>query len=86
MSVMTLQGVIENGQIRLADDVHLPEKTTVYVVVPGIEIPPTVHLRSPRLVHSEQIADFCKQVEEIRDAGVCLRSSTTIGYFLCPRW
>ncbi len=34
MSVTTFQGTIENGQVRLAPDVNLPEKTKVYVVVP----------------------------------------------------
>ena len=34
MSVITFQATIENGQVRFAADVHLPEKTRVYVVVP----------------------------------------------------
>ena len=37
MTVATFQGTIENGHIRLADGVSLPEKTTVYVVVPDFE-------------------------------------------------
>jgi hypothetical protein len=37
MAVATFQGTIENGRIRLAADVSLPEKTTVYVVVPDFE-------------------------------------------------
>jgi hypothetical protein len=70
MKITTLQGIVENGQIRLADNVRLPENTTVYVVVPGVEISAVVHLSSPRLVHPEQAADFKKAVEEIHDAGV----------------
>ena len=37
MQVTTFQGEIENGQVRLATDVRLPEKTKVYVVVPEFE-------------------------------------------------
>ena len=69
MIVTTLQGIVENGQIRLADNVRLPEKTTVYVVVPDVEIPTEFRVGSPRLVHPEQAADFTKVVEEIPDAG-----------------
>ena len=41
MSVATFQGVVENGQVRLASDVHLPESATVYVVVPDSEAEPS---------------------------------------------
>ncbi len=37
MSVTTFQGTVENGQIRLAADVQLPERAKVYVVVPDLE-------------------------------------------------
>lgn len=37
MSVTTYQGTIENGQVRLAGDVRLPENARVYVVVPDAE-------------------------------------------------
>ncbi len=37
MSIATFQGVIKNGQVRLPDDVHLPESATVYVVVPDAD-------------------------------------------------
>jgi tetratricopeptide (TPR) repeat protein len=70
MEVMTLRGIVENGQICLTDSVRLPEKAVVYVVVPGLETLPGVRIGSPRLVHPEQAADFVKVVEEIRDAGV----------------
>jgi hypothetical protein len=39
MAVTTYQGTVENGQVRLADNIHLPEKTKVYVVVPDVETP-----------------------------------------------
>jgi hypothetical protein len=70
MNVATFTGTVENGQIRLAGDVRLPEKTTVYVVVPGVQAAPA-YIGSPRLVHPEQSADFVKKVvEEPHDAGV----------------
>ena len=37
MPVTTFQGTVENGQVRLADDVRLPEQAKVYVVVPDFE-------------------------------------------------
>jgi hypothetical protein len=70
MKVTTLPGVVENGLIRLAGNVQLPEKTAVYVIVPGVDIPSVAYLGSPRLVHPEQAADFEKKVvEEPQDAG-----------------
>ncbi|MCW3096983.1 MAG: hypothetical protein JWL77_2601 [Chthonomonadaceae bacterium] len=41
MSVATFQGVVENGQVRLPSDVHLPENATVYVVVPDAKAKPS---------------------------------------------
>lgn len=71
MSVATIEGVVENGQIRLPASVRLPEKARVYVVVPGIEVSPRAYIGSPRLAHPEQAADFHKEVvEESQDAGV----------------
>jgi hypothetical protein len=64
MKVTTLPGIVENGQIRLAGDVRLPEKTTVYVVIPGVEVLSVGYIGSPRLVHPEQAADFKKEVVE----------------------
>lgn len=37
MSVTTYQGTVENGQVRLAGDIRLPENAKVYVVVPDVE-------------------------------------------------
>ena len=38
MSIATLEGVVEQGQIILKSNLHLPDKTKVYVVIPGLEI------------------------------------------------
>jgi hypothetical protein len=64
MKVTTLPGIVENGQIRLADNVRLPEKAAVYVVVPGAEISTDAFVASPALVHPEQAADFKKDVAD----------------------
>ena len=40
MSVATFQGVVENGKVRLGNNVRLPERATVYVVVPEAETEP----------------------------------------------
>lgn len=71
MKISTFEGFVENGQIRLIDDVRLPEKATVFVVVPDTEISAAIGARSPRLAHPEQAGDFKKEViEEGCDAGV----------------
>ena len=71
MGVTTFEGIVEKGQIRLPATIRLPDSTKVYVVIPGIEVEPTLYIGSPRLVHPEQAVDFQKEVlEELPDAGV----------------
>ena len=65
MPIFTVEGIVENGQIRLRENVTLPEHTKVYVVVPDLETAPQAHVYSPRLVHPEQSADFAKQIIEV---------------------
>jgi hypothetical protein len=65
MAILTVEGVVENGQIRLRDNVVLPEHTKVYVVIPEMETAPLAHVYSPRLVYPEQAPDFAKQVIEV---------------------
>lgn len=72
MPLSTFEGIVENGQIRLRDNVALPEKTRVYVLIPetGV-VEKTARVHSPRLAHSSQIGDFEKQVIEVSaDAGL----------------
>lgn len=70
-SVKTFEGCVENGLIRLRGNVALPDKTRVYVVVPEIADDQPARIRSPRLVHPEQAADFAKEVLEVQsDVGV----------------
>ena len=65
MAILTIEGIVENGQIRLQDNVTLPEHTKVYVVIPDVKATPPAHIYSPRLVHPEQTLDFTKQVIEV---------------------
>jgi hypothetical protein len=70
MSQLTFEGFVEHGQIRLKDEVRLPEKAKVYVIVPESgERPP--HFPSPRLVHPEQASRFVlEMVEDDANAGL----------------
>ena len=62
--VKTYEGVVENGQICIADSISLPEKTRVYVVVPDAADEAAFRIRSPRLVHASQAVDFAKEIVE----------------------
>lgn len=66
MQVATFEGIVENGQIRLTEDVKLPESAKVYVVVPNLE-KRTAKIMSPRLVDKEKLKDFEREIIEIED-------------------
>lgn len=71
MGIIALEGIVDRGRIRLISKVHLPEKTRVYVIVPGIQVAYITHILSPRLAHPEQAEDFRMEiVTEISYAGV----------------
>ena len=71
MKVTSFEATVENGVIKLPEHVQLPEKTRVYVVIPGVDVQPAYYVGSPRLVHPEQAADFVKEViEEHKNAGL----------------
>ena len=71
MGVVTLEGIVENGQIRLPSDVRLPENTKVYVVVPGLEVEGAARVSSPRLARPGDASDFVLEVTgSDSDAGV----------------
>ena len=40
MPITTFPGTVEDGRVKLAANVHLPEKAKVYVVVPDFEEQP----------------------------------------------
>lgn len=65
MSVMTIEGIVDNGQIKLEGDVRLPEKTRVYVVVPDVQPVGVGHFYSPHIVRRGQGAGLkVEMVEE----------------------
>ena len=71
MSVVTYEGIVENGQIRLKDEVSLPENARVYVLVPGGAENPVARIATPRLVDPRDAVRFEMEiVEEPADAGV----------------
>jgi hypothetical protein len=70
MSVLTLECVVERGQIRLPAHVRVPDHAKVYVLVPDVHVESTVgiaRIESPRLVNPADVGDF---VMEVEDAGV----------------
>jgi hypothetical protein len=60
MAIQALEGVVENGRIRLDDDVTLPEQTRVYVIIPELKSGRPARIMSPRLANPEQAAYFVK--------------------------
>ena len=58
MNVATFEGIVENGQIKLLENVRVPDRTKVYVVIPGAVQPAPPRWMSPRLAHPEQAEDF----------------------------
>jgi hypothetical protein len=69
MKVITYEGIVENGCVHLPADVLLPEKAKVYVVVPGIELPRTARVWSPRLADPSQASLFEMEVTEEKTDG-----------------
>ncbi len=67
MQVITIQGVIENGQIKLTETIEIPEKTVVYVVVPNIEPKRNPRIMSPHLVDKDRMNDFEREIIELTD-------------------
>lgn len=67
MQVTTIQGVIENGQVRLTEAIEIPDKTTVYVLVPAIEPVRTARIRSPRVVGGEKLENLERETIELAD-------------------
>ena len=68
MRINTFEGIVDNGQIKLIDNVRLPNNAKVYVIVPDMKF---AEIHSPSLLHPEQAADFKLQIiEEKSDASL----------------
>jgi hypothetical protein len=64
MSVSTIEGYVENGQIHLPANVKLPDRAKVFIVIPDLEIlRGPIRIVSPRLANPQQAADFRMEVE-----------------------
>jgi len=71
MNGRTYEGLVTKGQIRLRGNVHLPENTKVYVVIPEEGAVAPGRISTPRLARPEQAGDFRMEViEEGTNAGV----------------
>ena len=66
MHERTIEGVVENGRVRLIGEVSLPEKTKVVVVVPE-NTTRKARIMSPRLVDKSRLKDFEREIIEIED-------------------
>lgn len=64
ISVLTLEGLVEGGHGRLLEEAALPDKTKVYVVVPGAkqQVP---CVGSPRLADPAEVSQFEMEVTEL---------------------
>lgn len=69
MSAITVEGIVENGSIRLLSDIRLPEKTKVYIIAPSVHVADAARITSPRLRYPQQATDFEMEVESV-DASV----------------
>ena len=70
MKVVTYEGVVDNGCVRLPSGAVLPDGTKVYIVVPETSesgAPRVAHIPSPRLAHPEQASDFFKMVVDVEE-------------------
>lgn len=66
MQVTAIEGVVENGRIRLREDVVLAENTRVFVVIADAPVTSPPRIRTPHLADPKQAVDFQKQIVEIR--------------------
>ncbi len=66
MAIVTYEGVVEKGKIRLEAGVQLPENVRVYVIVPDLKVDKKKALQvlTPRLAHREDAARFKMTVTE----------------------
>ena len=67
MSLMTLEGIVKDGQIQLKSAVDLPENAKVYVIFPEIQNSRTLLHRGRYLVHPEQAKEFTLEMIDISD-------------------
>jgi hypothetical protein len=70
MNSTSYEATVVNGQIRLPENLRLPEHAKVTVIVQSdAQVLPT-RIASPKLMHPEQASDFQMVVQESANAGV----------------
>jgi len=81
MAVVTFEGIVEAGKIRILSDAVLPERAKVYVLIPDFDtdevrathpvaIPANPRVVSPRLAKREDAAHFRLKMTGAADAPV----------------
>ena len=63
MPIAAFKGIVENGQIILTEDIVLPERAIVYVIVPSWETERSPRIFSPRLADKSRAKFYEKIVE-----------------------
>jgi hypothetical protein len=68
MTVVTYEGVVEKGKIRLKAGVKLPENAKVYVVVADLQLDEkkAIRMLTPRLANRKQAADFKMTMTKVK--------------------
>ena len=68
MTVITYEGVVEKGKIRLQAGVKLPENARVYVVVADLQLDDkkAIRMLTPRLANRKQAADFKMTMTKVK--------------------
>lgn len=68
MSIVTYEGIVKKGKIRLQDGIELPENAKVYVIVASVGVKldnkKAVRMMSPRLANRKQAARLKLTVTE----------------------
>lgn len=67
--LLTFEGIVENGQVRLTTPAHLPEGARVVIVVADIQREAIARIYSPRLKDRTQIHEFDMEVLEQNNEG-----------------
>lgn len=65
MSIATFEGFVEQGQIKLKNDLRLPDQITVYIIVPDLDPVQLPRIHSPHLLNPQQAQDFVMEVSEV---------------------
>jgi hypothetical protein len=64
MAVITVEGTVEHGELKLTVPIPLPDHTKVSVVISDVSPVSRVRIVSPRLAHPEQVTEFQMEVSE----------------------